>query len=84
MLEQAGKRFSGDERVTLIDHNMDDPLPDLLSEQGEDAGVNAIGLGQDAMSFGEIADLHVKQGREGQPAASDQAGQVGGKSGVSR
>lgn len=31
MLEQARNRFAGDERVTLIDHNMDDPLPELGS-----------------------------------------------------
>lgn len=29
MLEQARNRFAGDERVTLIDHNMDAPLSDL-------------------------------------------------------
>jgi ubiquinone/menaquinone biosynthesis C-methylase UbiE len=29
MLEQARNRFSGDKRVTLIEHNLDDPLPDV-------------------------------------------------------
>lgn len=29
MLEQARKRFSGNERVRLVEHNMDQPLPDL-------------------------------------------------------
>ncbi len=31
MLEQARDRFAGDDRVTLVEHNMDDPLPDLGS-----------------------------------------------------
>ena len=31
MLEQARDRFLGDDRVTLVEHNMDDPLPDLGS-----------------------------------------------------
>ncbi len=29
MLESARKRFNGDSRVTIIEHNMDAPLPDL-------------------------------------------------------
>ena len=29
MLQQAGERFAGDDRVTLVEHNMDAPLPDL-------------------------------------------------------
>ena len=29
MLEQARDRFAGDERTTFVEHNMDDPLPDL-------------------------------------------------------
>lgn len=31
MLEQSRQRFEGNDAVTLIDHNMDDPLPDLGS-----------------------------------------------------
>lgn len=29
MLEQAGARFLGDHRATFVEHNMDDPLPEL-------------------------------------------------------
>lgn len=29
MLEQAQERFAADGRVTLVEHNLDDPLPDL-------------------------------------------------------
>jgi len=29
MLEAAGRRFAGDERVELVEHNLVDPLPDL-------------------------------------------------------
>jgi tRNA (cmo5U34)-methyltransferase len=29
MLDQASNRFSSDDRVTLVDHNMDGPLPEL-------------------------------------------------------
>lgn len=29
MLEAVGKRFAGDSRVTVVDHNMDSPLPAL-------------------------------------------------------
>ncbi len=31
MLEKARERFGGDGRVTFVEHNMDDPLPDLGS-----------------------------------------------------
>jgi ubiquinone/menaquinone biosynthesis C-methylase UbiE len=31
MLEQARNRFSADERIQLVEHNMDDPLPELGS-----------------------------------------------------
>ena len=31
MLTQAQARFAGDQRVTLVQHNMDEPLPDLGS-----------------------------------------------------
>ena len=31
MLEQARERIAGIDRVTLVEHNMDDPLPDLGS-----------------------------------------------------
>ncbi len=31
MLQRAQDRFTGDERVTLVEHNMDDPLPPLGS-----------------------------------------------------
>lgn len=34
-----------------------DPGADLLSEAGDDTGVDAIGFGQDAMSFGEVPHL---------------------------
>jgi ubiquinone/menaquinone biosynthesis C-methylase UbiE len=29
MLQQTRDRFTGDDRVRLVEHNMDDPLPDI-------------------------------------------------------
>jgi ubiquinone/menaquinone biosynthesis C-methylase UbiE len=29
MLDQSRRRFAGDQRVALVEHNLDDPLPDL-------------------------------------------------------
>lgn len=31
MLQEAGRRFSNDKRIQIIEHNLDDPLPDLGS-----------------------------------------------------